>query len=336
MLYERLVLIHELLAEDGSLYLHFGSNVSHYGQADSATRSSGAESFTQRDRLEARRPLKRHSDKAHGIRAAATRVDPAVPQGRRVHVERRSLTAYDQELHRRELPASSSPRRVAATPDDMIGPGGEAKGESALRGSRRHAVLAVSREETHAGARRGRRIVVQTKPGSVPQLKRYLDEMAEALPLADLWTDIPPCQASGHRAHRIRHAEARSACSSASSSVVSNQATSSPTSSADPGPPLVVAEKLGRRWIALRPRSLRDPHDAQAPAQHPRLPPVRHQEPRRLRAPALAGRSRATARSARTWTRSSPSTAPSPSRASPTSTAARPTGWSTSAPPMLR
>jgi adenine-specific DNA-methyltransferase len=30
MLYERILLIHELLAEDGSLFLHLGSNVSHY------------------------------------------------------------------------------------------------------------------------------------------------------------------------------------------------------------------------------------------------------------------------------------------------------------------
>lgn len=32
MLYERIVLIHELLSEDGTLFLHLGSNVSHYGK----------------------------------------------------------------------------------------------------------------------------------------------------------------------------------------------------------------------------------------------------------------------------------------------------------------
>lgn len=34
-------------------------------------------------------------------------------------------------------------------------------------------------------------LVVQTKPGAVPQLKRYLDEQ-RGRPLGDVWTDIPP------------------------------------------------------------------------------------------------------------------------------------------------
>jgi site-specific DNA-methyltransferase (adenine-specific) len=34
-------------------------------------------------------------------------------------------------------------------------------------------------------------LVVQTKPGSVPQLKRYLDEQ-EGRPIDTIWTDIPP------------------------------------------------------------------------------------------------------------------------------------------------
>ncbi|EPD82998.1 hypothetical protein HMPREF1529_03078 [Microbacterium sp. oral taxon 186 str. F0373] len=34
-------------------------------------------------------------------------------------------------------------------------------------------------------------IVIQTKPGTVPQMKRYLDEQ-RGIPLADVWTDIPP------------------------------------------------------------------------------------------------------------------------------------------------
>jgi site-specific DNA-methyltransferase (adenine-specific) len=34
-------------------------------------------------------------------------------------------------------------------------------------------------------------LVIQTKPGTVPQLKRYLDEQ-RGRPLGDIWTDIPP------------------------------------------------------------------------------------------------------------------------------------------------
>ena len=35
--------------------------------------------------------------------------------------------------------------------------------------------------------------VVQTRPGTVPQYKRYLDEMP-GVPIQDLWTDIRPIQ----------------------------------------------------------------------------------------------------------------------------------------------
>ena len=34
-------------------------------------------------------------------------------------------------------------------------------------------------------------LIVQTKPGAIPQLKRYLDEQ-RGLPLGSVWTDIPP------------------------------------------------------------------------------------------------------------------------------------------------
>jgi DNA modification methylase len=37
-------------------------------------------------------------------------------------------------------------------------------------------------------------LVVQTKPGSVPRLKRFLDEQ-RGKPLADVWTDLPPINA---------------------------------------------------------------------------------------------------------------------------------------------
>jgi DNA methylase len=33
-------------------------------------------------------------------------------------------------------------------------------------------------------------LVIQTRPGAVPQLKRYLDEQ-RGIPLGDVWTDIP-------------------------------------------------------------------------------------------------------------------------------------------------
>ena len=34
-------------------------------------------------------------------------------------------------------------------------------------------------------------LVVQTRPGAVPRLKRYLDEQ-KGQPIDDIWSDIPP------------------------------------------------------------------------------------------------------------------------------------------------
>ncbi len=36
-------------------------------------------------------------------------------------------------------------------------------------------------------------LIVQSQPGAVPRLKRYLDEQ-EGMPVGDVWTDIPPVQ----------------------------------------------------------------------------------------------------------------------------------------------
>ena len=48
------------------------------------------------------------------------------------------------------------------------------------------------KEQMEAAYKKG--IVVQTKPGAVPRLKRYLDEQ-EGLPIGDIWSDILPVQA---------------------------------------------------------------------------------------------------------------------------------------------
>lgn len=48
------------------------------------------------------------------------------------------------------------------------------------------------KERMEAAYKKG--IVVQTKPGAVPRLKRYLDEQ-EGLPIGDIWSDILPIQA---------------------------------------------------------------------------------------------------------------------------------------------
>ena len=72
---------------------------------------------------------------------------------------------------------------------DLTGPGGAGKGNPhyELMGVTRY--WRYSQETMENLVREGR--IVQTKPGTVPQYKRYLDEMP-GIPLQDLWADINP------------------------------------------------------------------------------------------------------------------------------------------------
>jgi hypothetical protein len=73
--------------------------------------------------------------------------------------------------------------------DNITGPGGAAKGNPSYE------VMGVTRYWRYSRQRMQELIdagrIVQTRPGGVPQLKRYLDEM-EGTPLQDVWDDIPP------------------------------------------------------------------------------------------------------------------------------------------------
>ena len=120
--------------------------------------------------------------------------------------------------------------------------------------------------------------IVQPSPGAVPRYKRYLDEMP-GLPVQDVWTDINPINSKQSRpSGTLRRNQKHfwvgfSNYSSNNNDLIFDCFCGSGTTAA-------VAEKLGRRWILLRSRPVRDPHDAQAAAVDPRGPPVCGSEPR--------------------------------------------------------
>jgi adenine-specific DNA-methyltransferase len=128
---------------------------------------------------------------------------------------------------------------------DTTAPGGASKGNPYYEflGIRRY--WRFSETRMHELYRQGR--IVQTKPGTVPQQKRYLHDMP-GVPLQDFWADVQPVQA--HAKQAVDYATQKPEellerilrSSSNHGGIVLDLNGGSGTTAA-------VAEKLGRRWI---------------------------------------------------------------------------------------
>lgn len=104
-----------------------------------------------------------------------------------------------------------------------------------------------TRERMHAAYESG--IVVQTKPGTVPQMKRYLDE-GRGRPYSDVWTDIPPI--NSRAAERLGYPTQKPL---ALLERVISLTTEPDDVVLDPfcgcGTTVDAAQKLGRRWVGI-------------------------------------------------------------------------------------
>jgi len=93
------------------------------------------------------------------------------------------------------------------------------------------------------------RIIFPSRPGGMPRYKRYLDEMRGLL-LQDIWIDIPPIQA--HSKERLGYPTQKPEKLLERIVTASSNATDVVL---DPfcgcGTTLVVAQRLGRRWIGI-------------------------------------------------------------------------------------
>jgi DNA modification methylase len=131
--------------------------------------------------------------------------------------------------------------------DNITGPGGASKGNAfyEVMGISKH--WRYSRERMDALIADGR--IIQTKPGNVPQYKRYLDEMP-GVPVSDDWDDIRPINSQaaerlGYPTQKPVALLERILCASSNPGDVV----------LDPfcgcGTTLHAAAKLGRRWIGI-------------------------------------------------------------------------------------
>lgn len=104
-----------------------------------------------------------------------------------------------------------------------------------------------TKERMQAAYEKG--LVVQTKPGSVPQFKRYLDEQ-EGRPIDTVWTDIPPINSQA--AERLGYPTQKPLA--LLDRII--KASSNPNdivldAFCGCGTALVAAENLGRQWIGI-------------------------------------------------------------------------------------
>ena len=243
MMANRLLELHRVLKPTGSLYLHCDPTASHYlkivldgvfGKEHFVNEIIWKRSAAKGDSGQGATHFGRVNDSLlfYSKSAEHTWNPLFLPLGE----------DYIKQFYRHQDPDG---RRYKL--DNMLGPGGEAKGNPyyEVMGVARH--WRYSRVKMDELIRQGR--VIQTNPGTVPMYKRYLDE-SKGVPVTTNWTDISylsgfhgeklpyPTQKPLELLERILQA------SSNEGDVV-----------LDPfcgcGTAVHAAQKLGRRWVGI-------------------------------------------------------------------------------------
>lgn len=255
-LYEALVMLHDLLAEDGSLYVHIGQNIDHYVRS-LLDEVFGYENFVNQI------VWKRQSAKSGAFEGMG--------QCGRIHenilfygksngrVWNQQYTAYDDEylnnFYKYTEPGTG--RRFRLSDLTAAGPrkgesGGPlvVNGETVSPASGRHWALGLRASESVQEAMN--RLISEGRiwheSGKMPAYKRYLDEMAGVM-LQDVWTDIRPVPP--HGGERLNYdTQKPEALLDRIIKASSNEGDLVLDCFVGSGTTATVAEKLKRRWIA--------------------------------------------------------------------------------------
>ncbi|WP_034407797.1 site-specific DNA-methyltransferase [Deinococcus murrayi] len=243
MMAVRLVELHRVLKPTGSLYLHCDPTASHYLKVV-LDLIFGIENF-RNEIVWKRSDAKGNS--GQGARHYGRNTDSILFYGRSeqvtFHQQYVPLSAeYIEQFYRYQDPDG---RRYKL--DNMLGPGGASKGNPYYE------VMGVARHWRYSRERMQQLIaeerVIQTRPGTVPMYKRYLDE-SRGVPVGNLWTDISFLR--GHSREKLGYPTQKPvalleriiATSSNPGDVV-----------LDPfcgcGTTVSAAQKLGRAWVGI-------------------------------------------------------------------------------------
>jgi DNA modification methylase len=184
MMTVRLIELRRVLKSTGSIYLHCDPTASHYLKIVMDA-IFGARNF--RNEIVWKRSHA-HSDAKQGAKHYGRVTDSILFYSKSDDVTwNTQFVPYDEEYVERDYRRLDPDGRRYRI-DNLQGPGGAAKGNPfyEVMGVSRH--WRYSREKMDELIRQGR--VIQTRPGAVPQYKRYLDEMP-GVPLQNLWADLP-------------------------------------------------------------------------------------------------------------------------------------------------
>ncbi|MGB9029366.1 MAG: site-specific DNA-methyltransferase, partial [Acidobacteriaceae bacterium] len=242
MMAPRLVELRRVLKETGSIYLHCDPTASHYLKIlmDAVF---GPQFFV--NEITWKRTTA-HADEKQGRKAFGNVSDILLFYSKSAdYTFTYQYQPYSEEYLKKYGYTDAGGRRYRL--DNLTGPGGAAKGNPSYE------VMGVTRFWRYSRERMAQLIVegriIQTKPGSVPQYKRYLDEMP-GTPLQNIWDDIFPInsQAQERLGYPTQKPEALLEriikASSNEGDVV-----------LDPfcgcGTTVQVAQRLNRRWIGI-------------------------------------------------------------------------------------
>ncbi len=240
MMAARLVELHRVLKPTGSLYLHCDPTASHYLKIILDT-IFGSENF--RNEI----VWKRTSAKGHAFTNFAHNHDVILRYTRSGQwIWNAQYTEHDPEyvrkFYRYVEPRTGRRYRL----DNLANPNKD-------RPNLTYEFLGVTRvwrwtkERMTEAYKQG--LVVQTKPGAVPALKRYLDEQ-EGVPIGDIWTDILPVQSQSKE--RLNYPTQKpEALLERIISASSNPGDVVLDPFAGCGTAVAAAHKLGRRWIGI-------------------------------------------------------------------------------------
>lgn len=244
MMAARLVELHRVLKPTGSLYLHCDPTASHYLKIILDT-IFGPDQF--RNEIIWKR-TSAHNDRAQGNVIHMGRVhDVILFYSKTNQVTRNEIYGPHSEGYIASFYRFSDADGRLYTLDNITGPGGASKGNP------QYEFLGVTRYWRYSKSKmqelyeKGR--IIQTKPGTVPRYKRYLDEMP-GIALQDIWDNIQPLQSQA--AERLGYPTQKPL--SLLERII--QTSSNPGDIVlDPfcgcGTAIAAAQKLARTWIGI-------------------------------------------------------------------------------------